>query len=147
MKPVEKNETHTIYVNYKDTPELREYRHELLGTEALDEDYELKELIASDMYEIWNEVGGQDGMYENFPISRVFEDENKCVRVYSLDGNGGVAIIANKTTKEIQILTLGEDDAYHFLNSRRIYCTYYGDKAKFTHLLKNAMTLFQKIEI
>jgi len=122
-----------------------EYRKEMATTQAIHEDMELDNVIREDMGKIWYEVGGQDGMYENFPITRVYRDGNK-VRVYALDSNGGVAIIANSKSN-FQIVTLGEDDAYHFLNSRCIYESYRGDKLSFISLLSEALSLFNNIEI
>ena len=82
---------------------------------------------------------------DNFPISRVYRDNNT-VRVYALDSKGGIAIISYKN-KRFQILTLGEDDAWHFLNSRRIYEDYCGSKQSFVYLLSEALSLFNNIEL
>lgn len=128
----------------KNREEVLEYREEMATKQAINEDYDLDEIINDDMGEIWKEVGGQDGMYANFPIKRVYRD-NGVVRVYAIDSGGGVAIIANKN--EFQILTLGEDDAWHFLNSRRIYETYYGSKTDFVYLISEALSLFNNIEL
>lgn len=122
-----------------------EYRREMAITQAIKEDRDLDNTIIHDMSEIWTEVGGQDGMYENFPITRVYRDGNK-VRVYALDSCGGIAIIAN-SKNNFQIVTLGEDDGYHFLNSRCIYESYYGDKQGFVYLMSEALSLFNNIEI
>lgn len=111
------------------------------------EDMELDEIISRDMGSIWKEVDGQDGMYENFPISRFYRGKNgEPSRAYALDGDGGIAIIAyynkhSKTYGEWKIITLGEDDAYHFLNSRDLYCSYYGEKPSFLHLLSEAISM------
>lgn len=105
-------------------------------------DIELDKLICFDIGTIWEEVGGQDGMYNNFPIVRIYKDE-KCTRCYALDSEGGVAIISSSSNyNEFQILTLGEDDGYFFLNSRDAYCTYYGSKANFIHLISEALSIF-----
>ena len=129
----------------KNRGEVFEYRKEMATKQAINEDYDLDETINGDMGEIWNEVGGQDGMYDNFPIKRVYRD-NGVVRVYAIDSSGGVAIIASgKNT--FQILTLGEDDGWHFLNSRRIYETHYGSKMDFVYLISEALSLFNNIEL
>lgn len=124
--------------------EVFEFREEMATKQAIVEDYDLDNIITNDMGEIWHEVGGQDGMYDNFPIKRVYRDNNT-VRVYAIDSGGGVAIISGKN--QFQILTLGEDDAWHFLNSRRIYETYYGSKTDFVYLISEALSLFNNINL
>ena len=111
---------------------------------GIKEDVQLNELITNDMISIWNEVGGQDGMYKNFPIFRVYRD-NKIIRIYGLDGDGGVCIVVSNN--RFQILTLGEDDAYHFLNSYRVYEAYRGNKVGFLHLLSETLSYFNNIDI
>lgn len=127
----------------KGREELADYRRDMATKQAIREDCDLEDTIRDDMGKIWKEVGGQDGMYDNFPIKRVYRDGG-IIRVYALDGGGGIAII--KHNSEYQILTLGEDDAYHFLNSRRIYETYYGTKQGFVYLLSEALSLLNNIE-
>lgn len=136
-----------FYINEYDNNrrEIFEYRKEMATKQAILEDYELDSIINNDIQDILDEVGGQDGMYENFPISRVYRDNNT-VRVYALDSNGGITIISYKN-KRFQILTLGEDDAWHFLNSRRIYENYYGSKQSFVYLLSEALSLFNNIKL
>jgi hypothetical protein len=124
--------------------EVFKFRKEMATKQAIAEDYDLDNIITNDMGEIWHEVGGQDGMYDNFPIKRVYRDNNT-VRVYAIDSGGGVAIIAGKN--QFQILTLGEDDGWHFLNSRRIYETFYGSKTDFVYLISEALSLFNNIEL
>lgn len=126
----------------KDREEIADYRRDMATKQAIREDYDLEDTITGDMGRIWKEVGGQDGMYDNFPIKRVYRDGG-IIRIYTLDGGGGIAII--KHNSEFQILTLGEDDAYHFLNSRRIYETYYGVKQDFVYLLSEALSLLNNI--
>lgn len=97
---------------------------------------ELQNIISDDMSTIWQEVGGQDGMYENFPIIRFYRgDNNTPYRVYALDSGGGVAIISyinkNYYYKRYKIVTLGEDDGFHFLNGSDLYCDYFGEKKRF----------------
>ena len=128
----------------KNDGKIFSYRKEMATKQAINEDYDLDETIRIDMSKIWDEVGGQDGMYDNFPIKRVYRD-NGIVRVYAIDSNGGVAIITKKN--QFQIVTLGEDDAWHFLNSRRIYEPYYGNKVDFVYLLSEALSLFNNIEL
>ena len=128
----------------KNREEVLEYREDMATKQAINEDYDLDNTISGDMSKIWHEVGGQNGMYDNFPIKRVYRD-NGTVRAYAIDSGGGVAIIAGKN--QFQILTLGEDDAWHFLNSRRIYETYYGSKTDFVYLISEALSLFNNIEL
>lgn len=105
-------------------------------------DIELDKIICFDMGTIWEEVGGQDGMYDNFPIVRIYKD-NQYTRCYALDSGGGVAIISSSSSyNQFQIVTLGEDDGYHFLNSSDVYCTYFGSKTDFVHLLSEALSIF-----
>ena len=121
------------------------YRKDMALTQSIKEDLELDDIITNDMGNIWAEVGGQDGMYENFPITRVYRDGNT-VRVYALDSSGGVAIISTGKYN-LQIVTLGEDDGYHFLNSRCIYESYCGSKLGFVYLLSEALSLFNNITL
>ena len=120
------------------TQKLKEYNNDLY---ASFEDMELDEIISKDMMTIWQEVGGQDGMYENFPITRFYKGENNIpYRAYALDSGGGIAIIAyinmkNRDSDRYKIVTLGEDDGYHFLNSADLYNSYYGIKSEFLYLL------------
>lgn len=125
--------------------EVFRYREKMATKQAINEDYDLDKIINGDMGEIWHEVGGQDGMYDNFPIKRVYRD-NGIVRVYAIDSGGGVAIIAS-SKNSFQILTLGEDDGWHFLNSRRIYETFYGSKTDFVYLISEALSLLNNIEL
>lgn len=129
--------------------EVREFRREVACTQALVEDHDLRELIRDDIGAIYNEVGGQDGMYDNFPISRVIRGD-RFDRVYVLSMDGGVAIINEKfpdsNVGTFQIVTLGEDDAWFFLNSRRLYETCVGSKVGFVYLLSEALSLFNNIK-
>lgn len=107
---------------------------------------ELQNIISDDMYIIWKEVGGQDGMYENFPIVRFYRGDNNIpYRAYALDSGGGIAIISyiNKSYcyKRHKIVTLGEDDGFHFLNGRDLYYDYFGDKKDFLFLLSEAISM------
>lgn len=128
-----------------DEQKLKDYNEHAIYASM--DDMKLDELIASDMEKIYEEVGGQDGMYENFPISRFYRGKNgEPSRAYALDGYGGIAIISyyNKNDKrysEWKIVTLGEDDAYHFLNSKNLYCSYYGVKSNFLYLLSEAISM------
>lgn len=102
----------------------------------------IKDIICEDMGTIWEEVGGQDGMYKNFPIVRIYRD-GEYTRCYALDSNGGVAIISsNDLDRNFRIVTLGEDDGYHFLNSAHVYEDYYGNKTGFVHLVSEALSIF-----
>lgn len=134
---------------YKDTPAVADFRKEVCRTQALREDYEMVDLVRSDMGQINFEVGGQDGMYDNFPIFRVYRND-QYIRVYGLDGSGGIAIIkrigVNEYDNRFQIITLGEDDAWHFVNSRRLYEDYAGSKTGFIYLLSEVLSLFNNIE-
>ena len=83
-------------------------------------------------------------------------------RCYALDGDGGIAIIqmstvdtnleTNDVWKQVggyQILTLGEDDANHFLNSARIYetfCSCDKDGKDFIEMVNKAIKEFRKCE-
>lgn len=127
----------------KNREEIFNYRKEMATKQSINEDYNLTTIISHDMMEIWNEVGGQDGMYDNFPITRVYRS-NDLIRVYALGCGGGVAIISNKESR-FQVVTLGEDDGWHFLESRRIYEEYVGYKQDFVYLLSEALSLFNNI--
>lgn len=132
------------YATKEDSDELRKFRREVACTQALEEDLELRDIIREDIWKIYNEVGGQDGMYDNFPISRILRGK-EFDRIYVLSSCGGVAIInrkgSRKNTNSYQIVTLGEDDAWLFLNSRRLYEEYTGNKTGFVYLLSEALSL------
>ena len=66
---------------YKDTPAVADFRKEVCRTQALREDYEMVDLVRSDMGQINFEVGGQDGMYDNFTIFRVYRND-QYIRVH-----------------------------------------------------------------
>lgn len=125
---------------------LKEYNEKSISASMTD--MELDEMINQDMTNIWNEVGGQDGMYNNFPIGRFYRGKDGVPhRAYALDGYGGIAIFAyysdhkSKICDEWKIAILGEDDGYHFLNSNDLYCSYYGKKPSFLSLLSEAISL------
>lgn len=133
--------------NNSDENDIDNYQEEEIY-EASKEDIELDNLIKFDMGNIWNEVGGQDGMYENFPIVRFYRSKNKePYRAYALDANGGIGIIVydkniNKDDyTRWKIVTLGEDDGYHFLNSANLYESYFGNKPQFLSLLTSAISI------
>ena len=123
---------------------IERFKKKISDAPGIKEDAQLNQLITNDVLSIWDEVGGQDGMYKNFPIFRVFRND-KITRIYGLDGNGGVCIVVNNG--KFQILTLGEDDAYHFLNSYNVYESYRGDKVGFTYLLSETLSYFNNISI
>lgn len=150
MKPKENTniiEVPLFYINDYDhnQKEVFDYRKEMATKQAISEDLELDCIITNDMNEIWNEVGGQDGMYENFPITRVYRSDNT-VRIYALDSSGGIAIVIDEN-RYFQILTLGEDDGSHFLNGRRIYEPCYVNKQSFVYLLSEALSLLNNIKL
>jgi len=62
--------------DYDNNEEVFKYRKEMATKQAISEDLELDCIIIDDMSTIWNEVGGQDEMYDNFQISRVYRDNN-----------------------------------------------------------------------
>lgn len=129
------------YDKYLDQQELIEYRK---FTQASVNDMELDYIIRKDMDIISDEVGGQQGMYNNFPISRVYRDGDS-IRVYCLTSEGGIAII--EKDEHFKIVTLGEDDGYHFLNSAELYCDFYGTKTSFVWVLSEALSLFNNINL
>lgn len=127
-----------------DEEKLKDYNNSKI--KASMEDMELDTLISNDMANIWHEVGGQGGMYDNFPIVRFYRGKgDEPHRAYALDGYGGVAIIAytnkNRMYNRWKIVTLGEDDAFHFLNSRDLYCSYFGDKSNFLSIVSEAISI------
>lgn len=150
------------------------FRKGIYYTQRIKEDYELTELIQSDMDKIWKEKGGQDGMYDSFPFSKSYLSETdshdyvdcinrnihsvtEVLRCYALDGSGGIAIIETRTHetlietgriftyKRYRILTLGEDDGYHFLNGARIYEDIYdGSSEDLLSLLQMCIDEYKK---
>lgn len=143
---MDKNES----LEYKEYFEdLNRFRTDLSSAQALEEDFLTNNVICYDMQELTNELGGQDGIYSNLPITRVYRDEN-FVRVYALDAYGGVAIIAttiDKNLKRYQIVELGEDDAFYFMHGRRVYEDYHGTKDNFVNLLSKALSAFNNVYI
>lgn len=139
------------YSAEKDNNDVREFRTDMACTQDIAKDHELDELISEDIGTIYHEVGGQDGMYNSYPISRVIRGE-KFDRVYVLDYDGGIAIIQKKGESyngkysDFNIVTLGEDDAWFFLNSCRLYEPVCTTKKDFVYLLSEALSLFNNIE-
>lgn len=138
------NDIKNIYVSYRDNDELERYRRDLVSTQALDEDYELECIIQNDIGNIYNEVGYQDGMYENFPFTRVRRDENG-VRVYAFTSTGGIAIVYKD--KQFHTITLGEDDGYFFPRSRCIHETMWGVKSNFIWAMSEALSAFNALKL
>lgn len=124
------------HAEYLEQQELIEYRN---CTQASIKDMNLNCIIDDDICTINNEVGGQDGMYSNFPISRVYRN-TESIRVYCLTSQGGIAII--QINGRPQVVTLGEDDGNFFLNSANLYCGFYGTKTSFVWALSEALSLF-----
>lgn len=59
--------------------------------------------------------------------------------------SGGICIMTYLNRhygNQYQILTLGEDNGWHFLNSADTYCRYYKSKLDFVSLLFEAISLF-----
>ena len=100
------------FYNFRsDEEKLKDYNNSKI--KASMEDMELDTLISNDMANIWHEVGGQGGMYNNFPIVRFYRGKNgEPHRAYALDGNGGIAIIAypnkKKDCNKWKIVTLSQ---------------------------------------
>lgn len=127
------------HAEYLEQQELIEYRKH---TQASARDMNLDCIIGEDINTINDEVGGQDGMYSNFPISRVYRNAES-IRVYCLTSQGGVAII--QIDGRPQVVTLGEDDGNFFLNSASLYCGFYGTKTSFVWALSEALSLFNNV--
>lgn len=114
---------------------------------------ELEYIIVNDMSTINEEVGGQDGMYKNNPIERVYrtraQGEN-IVRVYVLNtAYGGVALIGVKDHKNVkrqwQLIMLAEDDGYFFIPDDAGSIPS-GDKSDTLDMLGRAMSLMNNIK-
>ena len=161
---IDDNLAHAVY----------KFRKGIYYTQRIKEDYELTELIHSDMDKIWEEKGGQDGMYDSFPFSKSYLSETdsqdyvdymnnnihsvtEVLRCYALNASGGIAIIETRTRetvaetgktftyKRYHILTLGEDDGYHFLNGARIYEDIYdGSSEDLLSLLQMCIDEYKK---
>lgn len=156
-----------------DKTDLFDFIKDVAHTSNIEDDFLLDVVINSDMCKVWDEVGGQDGMYENFPIFRQYksieknntyhdtyydedrEYEVEYIRTYGLDSEGGICILEKRThckggkninpyiTSRFQLLTLGEDDAFHFLKSRNLYEDYYGSLDSFTKLLNKTIKFWK----
>lgn len=125
--------------------QLREYNRSEI--EASLSDMELDDLIVSDIATINDELKSDEDIYDKFPIVRFYRgDENTPNRAYALDSSGGIGIFvfnssSNTEYHRWQIVVLGEDDGYFFLNSRDLYCSYYGNKIDFLYLLSEAISM------
>ena len=146
---MEKTKYQTILVEDDDN---FAFRRKIAHTQDIQLDKELEQLIFDDISKIWGELGGQDGVCMHLkPLTRVCRDKD-LVRVYSLMGGGGVAIICSPCEycdnfSNIQILTLGEDDCGYFPCSRRVYEEFLGTKEDFVACLAEAISLFNNIKL
>jgi hypothetical protein len=100
-------------------------------------DIKLNNIIRDDMQTMSS--NDTDGLYDSTPVTRIYRDGG-IVRCYAISSYGGVCIVSRNGY--YQIVTLGEDDDYHFLNSADIYCGYFGNKADFVNLLSEALSIF-----
>lgn len=101
-----------------------------------------EDIIFADIESIYREVGGQQGIYDEGIIERVFRDQHS-IRVYALDvGCGGFAFIGQKSLYgqgkwEYSIIPLGEDDGSFFPDIDVRF-----DKSSLMDILGRVMSLF-----
>lgn len=114
---------------------------------------ELDYIIVEDMSTINGEVGGQDGMYQNKPIERIYRTKGQgddIIRIYVLDAAyGGIALIGVKYHKNVkrqwQVIMLAEDDGYFFIPTN-VSSLPNGDKSDTLDMLGRAMSLMNNIK-
>ena len=104
-------------------------------------DISLSDIISNDLAIIRFDEEILQEPQPTLPITRIFRD-GEFIRCYALDNHGGIAIISKNDVIHFQIVTLGEDDGSHFLIGENTYCSYYGDKHEFIHLLCEALSIF-----
>ena len=107
---------------------------------------DLEDIISSDIWNIFQEVGGQDGVYKNSPIERILrtkETNVDIIRIYVLDANvGGIVLIGDKSfteSREWSIIQLGEDDGWFSVWKMDNYPMV--EKSDLFNLLRRAMSL------
>ena len=113
-------------------------------TSNIKRDIQLLNTIKEDISNIYEEVGGQDGMYENFPFYKIFRGK-PYNRIYALNSSGGLALISENN--RYQIITLGEDDGYFYPTCQNIFESIYGKRGMFVELLGMLISAFNNNEI
>ena len=126
----ERSEERWIPKNYgQDAYNVFEFRKDAFSTQSIWHDHELNGIISQDIWSLWEEKGGQDGMYEAFPFtvtkeSVVRESDSysdylktdvhstvKLIRSYYLSGSGGLAIIEEREYSHFSDMTHVRPDA------------------------------------
>lgn len=126
---------------------VKNFAEDISNTQRIWEDMDLTDLVREETYLIMGEAThDKDGNYVDYdgrPLFKVFRDKDE-VRVYGIDGAGGVVLIEHGN--HVQILTLCEDDGSYFLNGARIYETYYGGRTGFMFLLSEVLSYYNNIK-
>ena len=126
---------------------IKNFREDISNAQRIEEDMELTDLLREETYLIMGEAThDKDGNwidYDGRPLFKVFRDKDE-IRIYGIDGAGGVVLIENGN--HVQIVTLGEDDGSYYLNSARIYETYYGGRTGFMYLLSEVLSFYNNIK-
>ena len=127
---------------------VEEFRERISQTQAIEEDYKMREIINEDISQIYEEQGYQDGMMDKRPFSCVRRGGGY-VRIYVFLPSGGLGIFSEEGNKEArrQIFTLGEDDGWYFLHGRRIYEEVWCSKSEFVYGLSELLSMWNNIEI
>ena len=110
-----------------------EFRKEVFSTQSIWHDCELNKTISQDIWSLWDEKGGQDGMYKAFPFTCTKESivrekdyysdylktnihyTTKLIRSYYLSGSGGLAIVEERIYSHFSDMThvrKSEQDSY-----------------------------------
>ena len=126
---------------------IKNFQEDIANAQRIEEDMELTDLLREETYLIMGEAThDKDGNwidYDGRPLFKVFRDKDE-VRIYGIDGAGGVVLIENGN--HVQIVTLGEDDGSYFLNSAHIYETYYGGRTGVMYLLSEVLSYYNNIK-
>ena len=128
--------------------EVKNFAEQIANTQRIWEDMDLTGLVREETYLIMGEAThDKDGNwidYDGRPLFKVFRDKDNTLRIYGIDGAGGIVLVEHGN--HVQILTLGEDDGSYFLNSARIYETYYGGHTGFMYLLSEVLSFYNNIK-
>lgn len=126
---------------------IKNFREDIANTQRIEDDMDLTDLVRGETIEIINDISKDiDGNYVDYdgsPVFKVFRDKDG-VRIYGLDGGGGIVLIEHG--QYVRILTLGEDDGSYFLNGARIYESYYGGRTGFMFLLSEVLSFYNNMK-
>ena len=122
---------------------IKNFREDIANTQRIEDDMDLTDLVRGETIDISKDIDGNYVDYDGSPVFKVFRDKDE-IRIYGLDGNGGIVLIEHG--QYVRILTLGEDDGSYFLNGARIYESYYGGRTGFMFLLSEVLASYNNMK-